>query len=96
MKKRFAVSTWATLLMILLMMVACGPAVSTEQADEMTRRRAGPSRLKPEPALKNQRRTERLNCRPHRSQWAGHRDRQWFAGHRNAKATALRPRWVIW
>lgn len=41
MKKRFAVSTWATLLMILLMMVACGPAVSTEQADEMTREAGG-------------------------------------------------------
>ena len=41
MKKRFAVTTWATLLMILLMMVACGPAVSTEQADEMTREAGG-------------------------------------------------------
>ena len=37
MKKRFAVSTWAALLMILLMLAACGPAVSSEQADEMTR-----------------------------------------------------------
>ncbi|MBP6016468.1 MAG: FKBP-type peptidyl-prolyl cis-trans isomerase [Candidatus Promineofilum sp.] len=41
MKKRLAVSTWATLLMILLMMVACGPAVSTEQADDMTREAGG-------------------------------------------------------
>ncbi len=37
MSKRFAVTTWAALLAILLMMAACGPAVSTEQAEEMTR-----------------------------------------------------------
>ncbi len=37
MKKRFAVSTWAAMLMVLLLLAACGPAVSTEQADEMTR-----------------------------------------------------------
>lgn len=37
MKKRFAVPTWAMLLAILLMMAACGPAVSTEQMEQMTR-----------------------------------------------------------
>lgn len=37
MKKRVAVSTWAVLLTILLLLAACGPAVSTEQAEEMTR-----------------------------------------------------------
>lgn len=37
MTKRFAVSAWAALLTILLLLAACGPAVSTEQADEMTR-----------------------------------------------------------
>ncbi len=37
MKKRVAVSVWAALLTLILMMAACGPAVSSEQADEMTR-----------------------------------------------------------
>lgn len=37
MKKRVAVSTWAIMLTILLLLAACGPAVSTEQAEEMTR-----------------------------------------------------------
>ena len=37
MKKRVAVSTWAAMLAILLLLAACGPAVSTEQAEEMTR-----------------------------------------------------------
>jgi len=37
MKKRFAVTTWAVLLAILLTMAACGPAVSTEQMEQMTR-----------------------------------------------------------
>lgn len=36
MKKRFAVSTWAALLAILMMLAACGPAVSSEQAEQMT------------------------------------------------------------
>lgn len=37
MTKRFAVSTWAIMLAILMMLVACGPAISEEQADQMTR-----------------------------------------------------------
>jgi peptidylprolyl isomerase len=37
MKKRFAVTTWAVLLAIMLAMAACGPAISEEQAEEMTR-----------------------------------------------------------
>jgi peptidylprolyl isomerase len=37
MTKRFAVPAWALLLAILIALAACGPAVSTEQADEMTR-----------------------------------------------------------
>lgn len=37
MKKRFAVTTWAASLMILMLLVACGPAVSSEQVEEMTR-----------------------------------------------------------
>lgn len=36
MKKRVAVTMWAGLLTILLLLAACGPAVSTEQADQMT------------------------------------------------------------
>ena len=36
MKKRFAVSTWAALLAILMMLAACGPAISSEQAEQMT------------------------------------------------------------
>jgi peptidylprolyl isomerase len=37
MKKRVAVTAWAVLLTIILMLAACGPAISEEQADEMTR-----------------------------------------------------------
>lgn len=47
MKKRFAVSTWAAMLMILLMLAACGPAVSEEQADEMTRTAGGAEEAEP-------------------------------------------------
>ena len=36
MKKRVAITMWAALLTILLFLAACGPAVSTEQADQMT------------------------------------------------------------
>ncbi len=36
MKKRVAVTMWAALLTILLLLAACGPAVSSEQADQMT------------------------------------------------------------
>ncbi len=36
MKKRVAVTAWAALLTILLLLVACGPAVSSEQAEQMT------------------------------------------------------------
>ncbi|WP_095042935.1 FKBP-type peptidyl-prolyl cis-trans isomerase [Candidatus Promineifilum breve] len=36
MKKRVAITMWAALLTILLLLAACGPAVSTEQADQMT------------------------------------------------------------
>ena len=35
MKKRVAITMWAALLTILLLLAACGPAVSTEQADQM-------------------------------------------------------------
>lgn len=37
MSKRFAVSTWVALLTVLLLLVACGPAVSPDEAAEMTR-----------------------------------------------------------
>lgn len=36
MKKRVAITMWAALLTILMLLAACGPAVSTEQADQMT------------------------------------------------------------
>jgi peptidylprolyl isomerase len=36
MKKRFVVPAWALLLTIILILAACGPAVSTEQAEQMT------------------------------------------------------------
>ena len=41
MKKRFAVSTWAIMLAILMMLAACGPAVSSEQSEQMTREAGG-------------------------------------------------------
>jgi peptidylprolyl isomerase len=41
MKKRFAVSPWVLALAILLLLAACGPAISEEQADEMTREAQG-------------------------------------------------------
>ena len=37
MTKRFAVFAWVPVLTILLFLAACGPAISEEQADEMTR-----------------------------------------------------------
>lgn len=37
MSKRFAMTTWVALLTVLLLLVACGPAVSSEEAAEMTR-----------------------------------------------------------
>lgn len=37
MKKSFLVTTWAMLLAILITAAACGPAISSEQADQMTR-----------------------------------------------------------
>ncbi|MCZ2115696.1 MAG: FKBP-type peptidyl-prolyl cis-trans isomerase [Anaerolineae bacterium] len=40
MKKSYVVTTWAVLLAILLMMAACGPAMSTEQVEQMTREAA--------------------------------------------------------
>lgn len=41
MKKRFAISTWAIMLAILLALAACGPAISSEQAEQMTREAGG-------------------------------------------------------